>query len=308
MSYLDRVFESEREVIRIRNPIRFDQLIGTNPSGGQDYFVDGNVGIDGDGSTWLNPAKSLAAVITKSNQSIALGANRWWARRNRIFLCGDLITENLTAFPSKCDVIGVGSYDANSMPGILGQHAPVNTSNYGTRFFNVWFKSTAVADAMIKLVSTSSGIQFLGCKLDGTLGTVTTAITATASPFLKVVGCTSKGGFATAVISITGVAEGTVIEENVLNNSGVGAGVLVAAHSGAECWILKNVFKTTGICISAASTVFNIVGNRGITLNDNGTALAGAVIGSVALALDNAFTCSGTDGHIIWPAITVIGS
>jgi hypothetical protein len=62
------------------------------------YYVDLNVAATGKGSP-DHPFATIAEAITASNASIGLAANRWWARRNRIFVCGDGITENLTILP-----------------------------------------------------------------------------------------------------------------------------------------------------------------------------------------------------------------
>ncbi|KKL92436.1 hypothetical protein LCGC14_1884670, partial [marine sediment metagenome] len=87
-----------------------NQLVDVeNPSGAQDYFVDLNVQTSGDGLGWDTAMALLSEAITASNVSIALTENRWWARRNRIFVQGDGMTENLTVLPEKCDIIGVGS-------------------------------------------------------------------------------------------------------------------------------------------------------------------------------------------------------
>jgi hypothetical protein len=113
---------------------------------GSTYFVDNNSGNDGNtGNSWERAFKSLAKAIAVSNVDIARGSDRW-ARRNTIYYCADTETTNLVVFPNKCDVIGVGSYDANSQPGIKGNHSPANSGNMGTRFINIWFDGPAVAE------------------------------------------------------------------------------------------------------------------------------------------------------------------
>jgi hypothetical protein len=112
------------------------------PKGGV-YYVDGNVAATGTGSP-DHPYATLAEAITASDAAISSSTKRWWARRNRIYACGDTLTEDLVKFPTKCDVIGCGSYDGNTMLGLYGHHAPVGES-YGTRFFNVHFRAKAHA-------------------------------------------------------------------------------------------------------------------------------------------------------------------
>ena len=102
-----------------------------NPYGAMDYFVDGNIVTSGNGLGWgpgegktskNKPFNTLSEAITASNLSIVASGNRWWARRNRIFACGDQeLTENLTIFPEKCDIIGVG-FDVFPFPRITGDH------------------------------------------------------------------------------------------------------------------------------------------------------------------------------------------
>lgn len=218
---------------------------------GSTYFVDNNSGSDSnDGLTWESAFKTLAYATTISNLDIARGSDRW-ARRNTIYYCADTETATLVAFPNKCDVIGCGSYDANSKPGITGNHAPVNTGNYGTRFFNIWFKAPAVASPIITLASTSSGIQFHGCTFS-TNGTCTIGIQATASPFLKVVDCRFEGAFATSYITFgTGEAGGTEILNNRMFDSA--ASGIVAGSGMTSSW----ASCISGNTISAATLVIN---------------------------------------------------
>jgi len=271
------------------------------PNNGTVYFVDNNSGNDGNtGKTWRSALKTLARAVTLNNVDIARGSDRW-ARRNTIYYTADTETATLVAFPNKCDVIGVGSYDGNVSPGITGNHAPVNTGNWGTRFINIWFKAPAVASPIITLASTSGGIQFVGCTFDGVVGTVTTGITATASTFLKVTGCRFKGGFATANISL---ATGALVECDIVDNVMIGsadAGILVnsgttVAYGGT---IAKNFISAAGICINDASSKFDIYNNRCITANAQGTAGAGAIVGGAKMMLDNRISASDVANAIV---------
>jgi hypothetical protein len=107
---------------------------------GREFFVSNNFGVDtNDGSSWDKAFKTLAAAITANNADIA--ADKYgWDSRNRIYLTSGPTTETLVAFPNKCDVIGVGSCDANDKPMVTGHHAPVNAGNYGTRWINIWLR------------------------------------------------------------------------------------------------------------------------------------------------------------------------
>ena len=244
---------------------------------GKTYFVAGNYGLDtNDGSSWQKAFKTLAAAISANNTNIAAGSHGW-AARNKIYISGDTFAEDLVAFPNKCDVIGVGSYDANDQPGISGHHAPVNTGNYGTRFFNVHFKAKAVASAVVTLVNSSSGIQFIGCTGDATLGTVTSFVLATASPFLKVIGCDFRGGFATSYISCgAGEAGGARIIGNDMTGS-LGKGVVLASDTTTS-WpavMRENFVQSAGQWVDDDADLLYIVGNDGITAIDCATYTAG---------------------------------
>lgn len=236
------------------------------PKGGV-YYVDGNVSATGSGSP-DHPYLTLAEAITASNTSIALSANRWWARRNRIYVCGDALSENLTAFPTKCDVIGCGSYDGFTKAGLSGRHVPASES-YGTRWFNMHFKAVAHASAIHTLAGASSvsGTQFIGCTFDGTLGTMTSAILATAVPFLNVIDCDFMGTFVTSYISFgAGEAGGTRILGNRM--LGTAAKGIVAPNTTTASWkplIQGNSLHATGLTIDDDSDLFYVVDNRLMT-------------------------------------------
>lgn len=265
---------------------------------GRDYYVAGNYGSDeNDGSSWNKAFATLAAAITASNAFIAAGAHGW-AARNRIFLSADTTTESLTVFPNKCDVIGVGSYDANDQPGITGMHAPVNTGNYGTRFINVWFKGTAVASPIVTLVSSSSGIQFINCTFDATAGTMTYAISATASPFLKVINCDFRGAFATGVIYLgTGEAGRTIIDDNTMSGS-LGKGIVCASDMTTSwaSFARRNTIQCAGQWADDDSDLLYVIDNRAITAIDCATYTAGFDINQLR-ASGNLQTGSNAGDH-----------
>jgi hypothetical protein len=153
------------------------------------------------------------------------------------------------------------------MPGITGNHAPVNSGNYGTRFYNIWFKAAAAAAPTITLASTSSGIQFHGCTFSGN-ATSTIAIQATASPFLKVIGCRFEGAYATSDITFgAGEAGGTEIIDCRFTDSAA-SGIVVNA-STTTSWggfIAHNMIKAATVTINDASSLFHVIDNDLISL------------------------------------------
>lgn len=280
--------------------------------GGTVYYVEGNSGLDtNDGLSMDYAFKTLAKAIAVSNLDMARRAR--WARRNTIYLIADTTTETLVAFPNKCDVVGIGSYDANTKPGITGHHAPVNTGNYSTRFFNIWFKAVATASPIITLASTSSGCQFIGCTFDGAAGTVTSAILATASPFLKVKDCDFFGPFATGYMAFgTGEAGGTLIENNHMHGSaGLGISTVTGTTASYEAIVKDNLISvtTTGICIddeaNSSTGILYTIGNRcmnAATLT-NYAGRTGIVDLNEDRAIDN--ICTGADISVRVPLLIV---
>jgi len=234
------------------------------PKGGV-YYVDGNVAATGSGSP-DHPYATLAEAVTASDAAIVLSANRWWARRNRIYACGDTLTENLVKFPTKCDVIGCGSYNANTMLGLAGRHLPVGES-YGTRFYNVDFIALAHASPVITLTNATSGLQLHGCMIDGNAGTMTSGILATASPFLVINDCDFVGTFVTSYLTFgTGEAGRTRITNNRF--LGVAAKGIVAGSGMTASWkplIQGNTLHATGLTIDDDSDLFYVVDNRLMT-------------------------------------------
>ena len=276
-----------------------------NPSGGQDYFVDGNVSVAGDGTSWASPYKTLAAAIAASNISIALTTNRWWARRNRIFFAADVLTETLTAFPTKCDIIGVGSYDGNTKPGLTGHHNPA-TESYGTRWFNVQFNAVATATAIMTLAGATSvaGPQFHGCTFNATAGTVTSAILATAVPGLQVIGCEFIGTFATSYITFgTGEAGRTLIKGNrMIGTSAIG---IVAGAGMTSTWgvqIDDNFIHATGLVVDDDSDLIFGTRNTMITDADAGVDALGAMDVNKSFWSNNKLTgIAGTEENADFP-------
>lgn len=234
--------------------------------GGTVYYVENNAGNDAwDGLSVDRPFKTLAKAIAVSN--IDINRRGRWAKRNTIYYFADTETADLVVFPNKCDVVGCGSYDANTKPGITGNHVPANTGNYGTRFINVWFKAPADASPIVTLANTTSGCQFINCTFSAT-ATTTHAIQSTASPFLKVKGCRFEGATVTAAISIlAGESGGTEIEYNYFTD-GAAVGILInsATTSSWGSFIAHNIIKSATLTINDASDLYHVVDNDLISL------------------------------------------
>lgn len=275
-----------------------------NPTGADDFYVDGNVSATGDGS--INyPFKTLAEAITASNTSIAKVDNRWWARRNRIFVMGDTLTEDLTQLPTKCDVIGVGSYDGNPQPGLYGTHSSAAEA-YGTRFFNMYFKAKAAASPIFTLAgaNSASGIQFNGSTFDGTLGTMTSAILATAVPRLQVIDCDFQGTFVTSYITFgAGEMGGTrIIGNRMLGTAAIGIVTNIAATATWKPLVNDNIIHATGLVIDDNGDILFGSGNQFITAADLTADSTGGFDVTQANWLDNKVTSTaGTERNADWP-------
>ena len=286
---------SRSELKRLRIP---------NPTGADDFYVDGNVGATGSG-TINYPFSTIAEAIAASNTSIAKVDNRWWARRNRVFVMGDTLTEDLTQLPTKADVIGIGSYDGNPQPGLYGTHSTAAEA-YGTRFFNMWFKGKAAATPVFTLAGASgaSGIQFLDSTFDGTLGTMTSAILATAMSRLQVIGCDFTGTFVTSYISFGAGEMGgaRIIGNNMLGTAAKG---IITNGSATATWtplVNDNTIHSTGLVIDDDGNVLWGSGNRFICDTDPTADSTGAFDVTQANWVDNKYTGSaGGERNADWP-------
>jgi hypothetical protein len=165
MGYSPRVYKTDggnKMVVASGGSVEFETgsaLIAPNPSGAQDYYVDLNASTAStagamatydatvDGKSWASAFQLISSAIAASNTSIGLTANRWWARRNRIFVCGDVMTESLTVLPEKCDIIGVGT-DLRAFPRVYGNHT-IALAKVGCRFINMGFVTTGTGDLFV---------------------------------------------------------------------------------------------------------------------------------------------------------------
>jgi len=229
-------------------------MFGANPTGAQDYFVDGNAKLSEDGLHWDTPVTTLAEAIALSNISIALSSNRWWAKRNRIFVSADWLTEDLVIFPEKTDIIGLGSADGFKGAGLTGCHVPIG-SKHGTRWFNMNFRPSSAAD-IITLASTCIAQEFHDCRFHAAgTGTAVSAINATASNFLKIFGCDFTGAFSAAVIDI---GAGAIDELRIIHNM-----IMGGANNGIQ---VTGATTVTGSRLGLIAQNFIQVNN--VTIDD----------------------------------------
>ncbi len=272
---------------------------------GTTYYVDGNAGADtNDGLSWETAFKKLSVALAASHANIAAGASGW-ACRNRIFVKGDPITENLVLLAQKTDVIGVGSMDWRSKPQLVGNHViPSTAETHGCRFFNMEFKGPATGGDLWTLTD-QHGVAFIGCDFWANSTTAATgAVIATACVDLMIIGCRSFGAFSDAVFEIgAGQADGFMAIDNLIQGADVGIEIAAtAAFAAGRYGLIKgNVISTTKECIKDASNKVYVINNRGITAAAKGSDLAGAVVCNVAYAQDNRFSTSDAN-NVVYPA------
>lgn len=280
-----------------------------NPSGGMDYFVDNNGGLDSnDGLSWDTSWKTIAVAIAASNTWIARtaanGGASGWAARNRIFYKADEETVDLVVFPTKCDVIGVGSDGQHPMAGIIGNHVPVNAYT-ACRWYNVRFV-TFDAGIIAAHDSASSGTEYIGCKFDADapagVNHATIGISAVAHAYLKVKDSRFQGPFSLSYIKIgTGNASGLEIKGNeMFDSADEGIEIVSDATSTPGGIIRDNFIEATTVTIHDESNLFFIVNNRLVTAAACiDAACSGAIIANVDKSVGNYVVT--TDSNAFWP-------
>lgn len=283
-------------------------LAGIN-SIGTDFMVDTNAGLDtNDGLSWESAMKTLAVAIAASNVVIAAGASGW-ANRNRIFYKGDnaeAAAETITTLPSKCDVIGVGSYDHRPGPMLIGNHVIGAGAYMGTHFYNMGFASPASGGVILAIPTTTSGVVFdKSCWFDGRSAVAATkAIVAVGVEQLRIEGCKFIGKYSTTTIEIgTGSCRGLLIKNNEIESGAIG----ITVDIGATCadaigMILNNVIKAVTLVIDENSDKMMVIGNQGCTAAAQTLALI--IDYNSALACNNTITSATVTS--IYPALGAI--
>jgi hypothetical protein len=252
---------------------------GVNPSGGIDYFVDLNTANGTkDGLSWDTSVPLIATAITKSNASIGLASNRFWARRNRIFVQGDVMTESLTVLPEKCDIIGVGT-DLRPFPRVYGNHT-IALAKVGCRFINMGFVTTGTGDLFV-IPAGSHGLQFVGCTFEPG-STSTKALEITDSAHVRITDCrfTVGAGDISKIFAVAISIEGNTCHDVVIQGNQITAtsGVCVTGTSSVAAvgsLIADNYIRAVALAIDDDSDDFQVINNRWITDINTATSTAG---------------------------------
>ena len=262
-------------------------------SGGTRYFLDGNSGVDtNDGLSWGSAFKTWAAAVAASDTNIALSSSHW-ASRNSIFVRTDC-DEVIVKLPNKCDVYGVGSYNAERKSTITGNILLASASG-GTRIYNMAFKAPAGGGNIFTSPSLSyGGISLIDCEIDARSTAIAgIGIMATPCYRLQLIRTNFIGQFATAAISLgAGQSRGLLIDDCFIESGA--AGILVNASftsSDMQAAVINNKFAVTGAIMTDLSDKIMFSGNRGFTKTDG--KLASCLDYNANLASDNYFSCSG---------------
>lgn len=264
------------------------EIVFPNPYGAQDYFVDGNSAASGDGLSWATAFATLAEAITASNASIVLSANRWWARRNRIFVCGDTeINEDLTVLPEKCDIIGTG-YDVLPFPRIIGNHTiavtrPNLSKANGCRWINCGFTDESGTLDVFAVPALCHGLSFLGCHFFAKAGGSTgKALEITNCAHVRIEDCIfglDSGQMASIFALAISIEGASSIHDCMILRNRITAtlGIDIAAAGGAAfgSLIAENIIRATGYAIDDQTGDFQVVNNRWMTDIDTTTAANG---------------------------------
>jgi hypothetical protein len=264
------------------------------------YYVDLNVAATGGGSP-DHPFDTITEAITASNASIGLAANRWWARRNKIFVCGDGIEEDLTVLPEKCDIIGCGS-DIVPYPRVIGHHT-IALAKVGCRFINMGFTADGTGDLFV-IPAGCHGLQFLGGHMQPSVAGNAKALEITDSALVRIEGVEiyqNPGAYGTGIFGVGIAIEGTASNhQTVIKNCYINAteGIDVVASAPAyDSRIEECIIHAVLLTIDDNSDQFHIINNRLITDADID---AGASVGidcKAEYASGNIITGTGEAGE-----------
>lgn len=296
--YVPKVYRKEggdTQVIASGGRMEFEsgaEIVFPNPYGAQDYYVDGNADASGDGLSWATAYKTLAEAITASNTSIALTANDWAARRNRIFVCGETLVEDLTVLPAKCDIIGSGFDGEYAYPVISGNHT-IAAAALSCRWINCGFIDTDGTADLFVIPANSHGISFLGCHfLAKAAGSGGKALEITTCKGIRIEDCIIglSGAAMANIFAIAVSIEGTAIHDcRILRNhitATAGIAIVEAAAVAMGGLIAENIIRATDLAIDDNSDDFQVINNRWMTDVDTSTSTAGYDF-SIALAAGN---------------------
>ena len=277
-----------------------------NPSGAPDFYVDNNsTNTVNDGATWATAFLTLTPAMAAAAAYIASGGKA--ARRPRIFVAGDSLTEDLTTLAPKTDIIGVGQCDGFG-PGarILGNHVIGAGAYPGTRFFNLAFKDNDATGTIFTVPGTTSNLEFHNCDfLSGTASVVAVKLTGVTDAWIQA--CRFIGSWvsswSTAALSLLGACHRLRVEYNHFGNThATGVGALIDAGFTANGFARfeRNIFNTTAMAYNDAAAAVSAINN--VFIVGTAKAVNTSIVYSAAKSAGNLIT--GSDGAIHAPVTT----
>ena len=264
---------------------------------GEVFFVDNNMGSDTPqaGNSWEFPFKTLSYAIGVSNTSIARGA-AGWASRNTILLKADALKEDLTVAPSKCDIIGCGSNDAENKTHIEGKHVFTQS---GTNMSMGWYNLTFSNDAAeaIFAVTNICGLYFGNCDFVARSDSIHAIhLIGTTGHDFRMDNCRIMNDEYADKFATGGIlnAVTTTFWNFEIKNSYVEGeyGITIDTTNLYNGLIDNNIIKATGKVIVDTSDDCVITRNRCVTAADAAT-ITTAITYNSALACDNIITGDG---------------
>lgn len=268
--------------------------------GGTIYYVDGNDGSDSyDGLSWDNPFKTLTYAFARSHAN--MGQRSRLAKRNLIYCAGDAFDEDLTTFPQKTDVVGVGSYNNISKAALIGTHAVATAAQFGCRWFNFFFLDDG---ATANFTMTGGGYEFHNCTFrcdaNGTHG-----IAGTAPSDVKIFNCeflqdVDGNPFDTAAIAFTTAGYNLQIRDNLIYGD-IGI-ALTDSGTFSHGIIDNNIVHATNVTIDDNSDDVMVTNN--ILISDAAATAGYAEVIDInsALAANNYLTCSNL-ANVLYPTV-----
>ena len=245
--------------------------LGMPAISGKVYYVEGNAGLDTqDGLSWDKAKKTLASAITASNANIAAGSSGW-AARNTIFCKGDALTEDLTVFPAKCDVVGCGSCDAMNKTRIIGHHIETGDGVIqSTGWYNLEFRQDGTATLFT--ITTYSGLYFGNCIFTADANCTHAILTSGSCDNITIENCWFRNDedgndpFHTAAISLVGPVYNVLIKNNFIQGA---IGINIDNAIAYNVWIDNNTIVSTGIIVDDESQLAVITNNALISAAAN---------------------------------------
>ena len=266
---------------------------------GTTYYVDGNKSTSGNGSSWRKAFSTLTEAITASHANIAVAARRAWATRNRIYVIGDALDEDLTTFPQKTDIIGLGSYNNNPRCGLIGTHAVATAAAFGCRWFNFEFRDDG---ATANFTMTGGGYEFHNCLFRATANS-TYGIVGTAPSDVKIIGChflpdTDGDPFDTAAIGFTTAGYNCQIKDSIIwGDIGI---AITDSGTFQHCIIENNFIHAVTLCVDDNSDDWFLSNNRLVSeAADGGATAPGCMDANLFKSVGNIL--AGADSNGPWP-------